>query len=107
MNTSRALISLRSAILLLITILVASTVIAYVWFPREFYDRISHFGLIALFGIIISLFWGLFYSINESIEMKRKLSDLEGKIDEIRRDLRRMRRNEESGRTKEESEEED
>ena len=37
----------------------------------------------------LGLFVYVFYSVNEIGELKKKLSNLENKMDEIRRDLRR------------------
>ena len=78
-NALRVLISLISAI-----VFVASIVFASGLFKSESYDFLP--TLVCLIGFIIFLLWGLLYLIRKSIEARRKLSDLEGKIDKIRHD---------------------
>ena len=84
---SRVLIPFGSAIVLFLAICAVCIVIQFVWFPHASTSKeFGRYGVplaFALFGGIISLFWGLLYLIGESIEARRKLSDLEGKIDKI------------------------
>ena len=79
MNALRVLISLSSAILFVAIIFIAGGLL-----NLSPHDPLPIF--VRLFGFIIALFWGLLYLIRESIEARRKLSDLEGKIEKIRRD---------------------
>ena len=87
---SRVLILFGSAIVLFLAICVVCFAIQFVWFPHaSTSEEFGRYGVplaFALFGGIISLFWGLSYLIWESIEARRKLSDWEEKIDKIRRD---------------------
>ena len=71
---------------------------ACLWFDWE-----PDFVVMPLIFIIVSSFTWIITAIGEmKSEVKGKLSNLESRVDEIQRDLNR---NEESGRTKEESKE--
>ena len=98
--------SFIQALVLLITIVTTCLGFNLVFLSyedRTFLESNDTFFMIVSMACFLGLFVYVFYSINETSEVKRKLSDLknkmdnlESKMDEIRRDLRR---NEESGRT--------
>ena len=56
---------------------------------RTFLEFIDIFFMTVSMACFLGLFVYVFYSVNEIGEVKKKLSNLENKMDEMRRDLRR------------------
>ena len=91
--------SFIQALVLLITIVTTCLGFNLVFLSsddRTFLESIGTFFMTVSMACFLGLFVYVFYSINETSEVKRKLSDLknkmdnlESKMDEIRRDLRR------------------